>query len=338
MKFNSPNKLVNYILETAYIKYIATGNKSKTFTAYIAEVIGIMQDTLRKKIAASKSFTADELNIIIEHFKIDFTSDMQTIKEFEFNPIGISENSFIDYFKTIVLQLKYIQSCKMNKIKLTSEDMPIFYYFEYTNLAAFKLYFYKHTLFPTKEVLDDTFVAKNKIEELKSIADIYNQISSEELWTPRTIDSTIFQFLYLYDTKKITDTGMISNILNEFSELIEIIFTNAENESKNQVDKNLIMYRSDITISNNHICFEAETMKAAFVNITTFNTIKVNHPAYITEIEKWMDCMFKSGVKISGEGNAYRTSLQDIYKEKLKLLRQYIVDKNYNAKAQLMGM
>ncbi|MBI3233883.1 MAG: hypothetical protein HYZ42_07550 [Bacteroidetes bacterium] len=338
MIFNNSNKLVNYTLETAFKTYTQWGHKQKNFITYIANLIGVMPDTIRKKNSGTKSYTSDELNAIIEHFNLEFNSANQNINDLEFKPIASSESNFLNYFKTIALQLRYIQSCNTKKIRLTSEDLPIFYYFEYEHLTAFKLYFYKHTLFSSKDLLDNHFLDKNDFEQLNYIASIYNQIPSEELWTPRTIDSTISQLIYLYDTKKITDIDIISKILNEFNELIEVVFLNAENESKNGKDKNFIMYRSDITISNNHICFETENMKAGFVNMTTFNSIKIHKPEYIDEIEKWLECMFKSGVKISGEGVAYRNSLIDIYKSKLNLLHAYIIKKDQNAKMKLMGI
>jgi hypothetical protein len=339
MAFNIVHNLSNNIVNKAFNQYIAAGGKPVKFTGYLSEILHIQADTISRKLSGAKVFSVEELELIGSHFHIDLIQQAELpTHDFVFNPLGPNEAYFMAYFEGIILKLQYIHACKQQKMKLICEDLPIFYYFEHSHLAACKLYFYKNTLYPQKTPLNAAYVAQCGVEKLKPIAELYNQIPSEELWGYRTIDSTIFQLVYLADTQKLTDKALMGEILAELLELIETVSNNADAESKNGQEKNLVMYKSDITIGNNLVYCQTDLFKTCFVNINTFNSIQLFNRDHLADVELWMHTMFKSGIKISGDGTSQRSSLLKVYTDKIELLKQYLLVHDMNAKTKLMGL
>lgn len=319
IKFNFDSSLTKLVLSEALHKFISNDGKSHKFNGTLAAILHQSVDTISKKTRGSHPFSVHDLDIICSHFQITPTLNKLSMPLLK----GNSEYMF-GYFKGIVEQMRNLSYAKEKRIVLTAEDIPIFYYFGYPQLLKMKLYYYQSTIYNELGLLDKNIYSDEQIDQLIPLFDLYNKIPSKELWTPRTLDGTISQFIYLVKTKKLTDKKFIQEILDNFNEMIIDIFKNAEKGIKGIDGAESSMYQSNISLSNNEIYFEADGQKSCFVNVNTFNSIKISNQPEVDEVIHWVEHMFKTGTLISIQSPEIREQLLEQLLEKLRALQQML--------------
>lgn len=108
--------------------------------------------------------------------------------------------------------------------------------------------------------------------------------------------------------------------MEEFRQMVSDIFNYAERGRKGNRGAELEMYHSNISLSNNEIYFDADGKKVAFVNVNTFNAIRIEKPMQVLEVIHWIHHMFHSGTKISVDSPIIRETLLSQLLEKLDKL------------------
>jgi len=113
-----------------------------SFVHEISELLGISYDSAYRRIRGEKELSLEELKILCQQYRISldmlFSVESQNII---FNSLAIGEQgcSFIQWLTTILNEIKDIHSCRQKEIFYSAKDIPIFHFFEFPELFAFKV-------------------------------------------------------------------------------------------------------------------------------------------------------------------------------------------------------
>jgi len=110
----------------------------------ISELLKISYDSAYRRIRGKKSLSMGELNKLSRHFDIsidalfNLKSDNVVFKHVPILPpdIGVKQ-----WLKIILGDLKRIQQSSLNEIIYAAKDPPVFQYFQFPEIAAFKMFF-----------------------------------------------------------------------------------------------------------------------------------------------------------------------------------------------------
>ncbi|MBI3235489.1 MAG: hypothetical protein HYZ42_15865 [Bacteroidetes bacterium] len=318
--YNYSNSLTTLIITEAFNAFVNNGGKKHKFNGELAQILNLSIDTVVKKTNGTNAFTISDLDLIAKHMRLDFMVNNSASKAMKMNLLRGSPTHIFSYFEGIANQLKQLSTSPSTKIVLTAEDIPIFYYFAYPELLKLKLFYYQYTLYPNMGMLERNFIGEEQLENLKSLFTSYKQIASKELWTPRTLDGTISQFIYLVKIKRLTDKLFIKEILEELKQLIVDVFTNAKAGKKGLNGADIQMFHSNISLSNTEIYVKQNDMKMGFISMNTFNSITIMAGSELDEVIHWIDHMFESGTIISVHSPELRENLKDILMQKIDQL------------------
>ena len=134
----------------------------------VSELLGISYDSAYRRIRGEKELSLDELKKLSLYYKISIDT-LFNIKSnnvvFNSLVLGDSGISFNEWLQNILLELKKINSFKEKEIIYSAKDIPIFHYFEFPEIFAFKVYFWHKALIPTHE-FEDQFIRLEVSDQL----------------------------------------------------------------------------------------------------------------------------------------------------------------------------
>ena len=166
----------------------------------ISELLEISYDSAYRRIRGEKSISMGELRKVTLHFGLsvdalfNIKSDNVVFKHFPILPpeIGVRE-----WLKIILSVLKSIQHSSVNQIIYAAKDPPIFQYFQFPEIAAFKMFFWEKTLFKFPQHDNKKFAIIDYDEEIKTIGEriltASLKIPTIEIWNEDTFNITFKQ-------------------------------------------------------------------------------------------------------------------------------------------------
>ncbi|HEX7411824.1 MAG TPA: hypothetical protein VF298_06755, partial [Bacteroidales bacterium] len=170
----------------------------------ISELLGISYDSAYRRIRSDKELSLDELKMLSLHYKISIDT-LFNLKSnnIVFNSLFLSEQgiTFDEWLRLMLDQVKMINSFKEKELIYSAKDIPIFHYFEFPEIFAFKVYFWHKALIPSQEFTEKliTLEISGKLLEIgRQIAITYSKIPTRELWNEETFNSIIRQIEFCF--------------------------------------------------------------------------------------------------------------------------------------------
>ena len=130
------------------IKELLPANSSLVYE--LSDLLQVSNDSAYRRIRGETALAMDEAMVLSNHFKISLDAFGNESKSgmvsFNYNSLKNKEDSFENYLKSILKDLKQIQHSQPNQIIFAAEDVPIFHHFNYPLLTAFKLFYWNKSI------------------------------------------------------------------------------------------------------------------------------------------------------------------------------------------------
>ena len=173
----------------------------------LSQILNLSADSVYRRIRGEKPVTLMELKILCEHFHISLDhvmalkNDSVVFRAPDINDVGID---LVEYLKGMLSQIKYFNSFTNRRLLYLCKDLPIFHFYLFPEIAAFKSFFWVKTVLNQNEFGKKSFsVRDHGFDECfqlgQEILKEYNLIPSTELWNLESINSTISQIEYYQD-------------------------------------------------------------------------------------------------------------------------------------------
>lgn len=284
----------------------------------LAELLNTSNDSAYRRLRGDIILSVDELIKICNHFKISFEITPQTsagnIATFSYNKLKDEENGFKNWFLNLSNNISHIASSKNSHIMYAAVDVPIWHHFNSDELIAFKLFYWQKSIlnspdFATKNY-DAKFIDSELIDTAKNILNTYNQTTSVEIWTEDTLNSTLKQIEYFWESGFFENKEIAFQLCYEVELSIQLLKQKAEQECKNintpNGAKDFTLYESEVMLGNNCILVNANNNKSVFVSNNTFNVMSTANEAFVAENEMWLNNITKKSILISGVNEKQR--------------------------------
>lgn len=279
----------------------------------LADVLEISMDSAYRRIRGATALTIDEVIALSTHFKISLDSFMNFssgLVTFSYSVINNDIISFQEFLNRQLNDLIKISNIKDGQIIYACEDIPVFHNYRYPSLAAFKIFYWLKSIMNVKELEGLKFkkevIPLKLLETGEKIYQTYSQVPSVEIWTDTTIQSTIKQIEFYWE----------SGIFNSVADAIEICetlkkeLTDIEKQAEigkktgggNDFNKEIADYKvyySDIEMTNNCVLVKLGNLKMVYLSHQTFNTLTTSNAKYADETEVWLNNIMKKSNLIS---------------------------------------
>ena len=280
----------------------------QNFASSIAEALDISINEAYKKIRGNSAINLQQLVKLSDTFGVPFVYQPNELPTVTFDYLSIDKETpnMLAYLTDLLANLKQIQRSKHKHITITTDDIPVFHFFKYPELTAFKLFFWADSKIQTGVKFDETFLSDEIINVSKELNQIYLEIPSTEIWSKDTVHGTIEQIRYAYEAGHIPDKATAEKIVEQVRYCLTDMNMYAIG-SKKTIDPQhtFTWYTCDVLGSISYLVDFQDSM-SCFNRFNTFNYLKTSDPFYCEQTKEWMQGLIKKSVSFSGQGEKHR--------------------------------
>ncbi|MEI6889260.1 MAG: helix-turn-helix domain-containing protein [Bacteroidales bacterium] len=308
-----------------------------SFVHELSELLGISYDSAYRRIRGQKDLSLEELKLICTHYSIsmdevlNFKSDVVS-----FNTIAIGKDGFTfeSWLHTLLGEMKKIFDCRNREIIYAAKDVPIFYYFEFPEIAAFKFFFWHKVLIPQSNykyehiVMD---VPEDLFETGRKLLNCYMKIPVTEIWSEDTISSIIRQIDYcmvsgFFKTKD--DAYRLCDVINLWLEHVqsqaEQGFQYMLGRTPEGIENTYKLFHNEVLVNDNTILVHMDDQKVSYLTYNIINQLITKNTVFCDQIENSLRNLMQKSTMISGTSAKERYRFFNSLHEKVKTLRQKI--------------
>lgn len=337
--------MTRHLKETAQLAFIERIKeavpKNISLVDEIADLLKLSNDSAYRRIRGESQLTIEEIAVICKHFKISFddfiNSHDNSFVSFSHHQLSSHVNTFKEYLtnmkKNISTMLKYPEDDR--QIIYAAEDIPVFQNFAHPHLTAFKIFYWNKSILNSRGYEDKKFETAHIDKELLEIAadiySLYSKISSIEIWSDDTANSTLKQIEFYWEAgafKSKQDALLVceelQTMLTRISKQAELNIKLDANNKPASSEKNFELYHSDVMIGNNCVMTNMGNLKGAYISYHTFNVMLTNNVTFCNETDLWLKNLIKKSNLISGVAEKQRYKYFKHINEMLKKLIEKI--------------
>jgi hypothetical protein len=305
------SKKTAFAMQEVFIKHLKQVVPSNvSLVDDIADLLKISNDSAYRRLRNETELSLDETYKICKHYRISIDSVLSNNGDsVTCNYIKLTDSSdnFENYLTGLLNQLQRLQKAEDAKIIYAAEEIPIFHSFYSKELSAFKLFYWQRSVLNVPDYQTKKFdwdsIPEKQLQLANAIHQAYLQIPSTEIWTDETIQTTVKQIEYYFESGAFKEKEDAITILQELKKMMQAINRYAENENKNEESKSFItpfsLYNSDLVIGTNCIHATVAGAVISYISFNTMNSLTTSNQQFCEEIEHWMKNLIKKSTLIS---------------------------------------
>lgn len=278
----------------------------------VASVLEVSTDSTYRRIRGEKALSIEELCKLCVRYELSLDNLLNLRSEaflFSGSFVNPLKFSYVDYLSGIVQKVKYMNRFKAKAMTYLAKDIPIFHHYHFKELAAFKYYFWmknilQHPEFANKKFRIDDY-PDDYFELGRKALDYYNQLDSTELWNIESINSTLRQIDYYYDSNIFLNNEEIFVLYNAVEKLLEHLEYQATEGYKFSADDlkkplgSYQMYFNEILILEGSILAVLDGTKTAFLIHNVLNILQTNDVRFCDNMYENIQNLKKKSTLIS---------------------------------------
>jgi len=253
-----------------------------------------------------------------------------------FNSMAIGENGFNieNWLQSLLFAIKKIHAAKEREIIYAAKDIPVFYFFEFPEIAAFKIYFWNKTLIPasgyenTKLTLD---APENLYETGRQLLNHYIKIPTTEIWSEETISSILRQIEYCFVSGFFANTEDVFKLCDVLEAWLDHVKLQAECGSQFRhgspcegIENSYKLFNNEVLVSDNTILVNTDGFKTSYNTYNVINQLITTNPVFCNQVENSLRNLMQNSTMISGTSAKERHRFFNTLHEKVKTLRTRI--------------
>jgi hypothetical protein len=306
----------------------------------IAERLNISNDSAYRRIRGDKGISLEEVRTLAKHYGISLDRLMNVDSDaiiFSGKPLGSEDFDFAAYLNETLANLKLIDGAKQKMMYYEAKDLPIFYYYQFTELAAFKYFFWIRNVLCSPEYSKMRHFEDNELQEAihktgREIIQTYCRIPSTEIWGAESLHATLRQIEYFKETGVFKKKESIELIFTQFKQLIEHVREQAEQGEKflagtkprGQKD-NYSLYYNQVFLGHNSVLVDADGATTAFLNHGVMNYIGTRDAGFCAYTRNSIENTMKKSALISTVSDKERNKLFNLLLDKIDAERELML-------------
>jgi BetR domain-containing protein len=301
-----------------HIKSILPGHIS--LVDDVAELLNISNDSAYRRIRGEKPISLEEIKKLCTNYHIsldqiiNIDSDSTVFFGKNLDGDNFDCEKYLDY---LLLNLKKIAGSKEKMFYYEAKDLPLFYYFQFQELAEFKLFFWMKTALVCSGY-NKVHFEQNELKEMlqkKSIEIIkaYNRIPSTEIWSIDSLNATIRQIEYYTYTGVFKKKETIELLYDQLAQVLEHTKEQADSGEKFLMGQkpqgdlnNFHLYYNEWFLGNNSVLIEADGMQTVYINHAVLNQLITQDKDFCGFTKRTINNILKKSLLISSVGEKER--------------------------------
>jgi hypothetical protein len=301
----------------------------------LATLLDLSADSVYRRIRGEKPITLAELKTICTHFKVSLDQLLQLqTNSVMFDAPGLDGQTgpFINYMKGMLAQFKYFNSFRERKLHYLCKDAPIWYFYLFPELGAFKTFFWSKTINNDPELRNKKFSVQefpynDCFETGQQVLEEHNLIESVELWNLESIHSTINQIAYYRDAGHFNSNADFEVVVESFLRWLDHLEMQAEAGYKFMPGKSDVAHRApirfyinELILGNNTMVINLDSKTLTMVTYSVFHYLFTSDERFTRKVMLSFEGLLTRSTLISGTGEKDRTRFFQFLRNKVNAL------------------
>ncbi len=283
------------------------------FSAHLADYFNVNEETVRRWTKGESAIDLDMTEQLCRMLSTTLHEldgkKLHGKLEVDFNFLDDYNYTFESYLCNLSKILEMGAQLPTLTMHYSAKDLPIFYYFQYKELAAFKVYVWRKTVICEPQLKKcnfsaDMFDHTHIMDHGSKALHYFNRIHTVEVWSDETINSIVKQILYFVEMEDVS-IEMGITLLKQLKMLLENIEEMAEHGQKFDVDcpelktGTFELYYNEIVLCDNSVLLDMGDQIKSFIPFQTLNLMHVNDYEFGRKSLEKINMLQKSFDKLS---------------------------------------
>ncbi len=279
----------------------------------ISELLNISYDSAYRRIRGEKSLSVEELEVLSKRFSLSIDSlfnvhsDNVVFRHMPIIPPGMGVKQWL---KHILVDMRRIQDSSVSEIIYAAKDPPIFHYFQFPEIGAFKMFFWEKTLFQFPQHADKKFNLQYVDDEIREIGEQILvsslKIPTIEIWNEDTFSITFKQIENywvsgLFERKE--DIHILCEKLhlwiNHIKKQAELGFKFYYGTEPTGVEDSYQFYENEVVLNDNTIFVKTSHFTATYLTYNVLSILLTSDPRFCAGVENYLKGILKESILIS---------------------------------------
>lgn len=288
-----------------------------SFVHEIAELLEISYDSAYRRIRGEKELSMEELYRLGQRFNISLDallsirSGNAVFRKFTLEP---GKYSIKEWLQTIDQDIRRIHMARESEIIYAAKDPPIFHYFHFPEIAAFKFFFWEKTILDFPEHREKKFCLEDVNQE---IVDIGNsilrsaiKIPTIEIWNEDTFRIMMRQIEHYWVSGYFGKKDDMVNLLDKIEKWVRHIGRQAElgfkfiaGQPEEGIENSFLMYENEVVLNDNSILVRINEHKGAYLTFNVISLLVTQDRDFCDNLEQYMRGLIRKShlISVSGE-------------------------------------
>ena len=323
-------------MQEQFIDFLkAKTSNTTSFVEELASVLDIGYDAAYRRVNLKTSLSLDESVLLAKHYKISlnnlFEVGSQSSILTEVSPELHNSDNLEDYFETSLNNVYPLTKVKNASIIYSAKDIPLFHTLKDSILSRYKIYVWLKDVdlnFTKDKISFDDYIQQipeSLLEKAFALGEIYKNINITEIWNDSTINGTLQQILYYFESGLLSQQ-LALKICDDLHDVIIEVEDQAIHQCLSGSQNKAVyhLYINEIHTMSNTIMVITPQKKVFFTPFTVLSYFKIEHQPTCETMFKFFVKQMRASKLLINAGEKDRTLFFSRMHQKLSKLRSLI--------------
>lgn len=311
---------------------------SLSFADELAELLNVSRDSAYRRIRGETLLSLDEVKKMCDHFRISLDhalSPSAEIVTFQVRALDMDNFSFEKWLQSIHDNLTMVSQFSEKELVYHAKDLPIFHFFQYPALSAFKMYFWlKFFVRNSKAKSNAQRFSPNVIpQELLSLGtriwEKYTTVPSTEILSAEVLTATLRNIEFTRDCGLFENKGDAIMLCDLCETLVGTLNKQAEAGRKGsapsfQDGAAYNIYHNEVLIGDNTILFKMGEKRVTFITPNNFDLLTTSQESFCRQTEEHINNLISKSTLISNNAQKERSKFFNKLSERVEETRRHL--------------
>jgi len=294
-----------------------------SFADDLAELLNISRDSAYRRIRGETVLSLDEVKKLYDQYGLSIDAIVSPNSNMVLIHHQASDFNFSlkEWLGSLISNLEMAKSSKTLEIIYAAKDIPIFHYFQFPELAAFKLFVWSKSVIqdPRCEQLlfSPDVVPKEILAEAAKAWQLFSSIASVEIWSDEVLNGTLKQIEFYYECGFFPQRDIATHLCNSLYEFVDHVKKEAGDGRKSE-GGTFTLYQNEILIPDNTIYANIHNQRVVFINYNTMDLLTTHQESFCEKTESYMNNLIKNSALISSTAEKERNRFFNKLKAKIE--------------------
>lgn len=325
--------------QIAFFNWLEETKRPLSLVNELITALDVSKDSAYRRIRGQTLLTFNEIAKISIHFQMSLDTYLKlSPKNVVFQSRTIGEDlTFGDYLQSISDNLSMTRQFKKPVIYILAKDIPVFYHFRYPAMSSFKIFFWLKTIIKDPQYqyrqYDRTSVSESLLKLAEEIADKFVNIPSIEIWTEETINITIRQISYYFESHVLLQQDAL-DLIEELLVMLASVERQAENGSKTldsvedlEPSDSFQLFYNEVEIGDNTFFFSMDDKSIVFKTYNMLNLLATTDTKFCDQTQRHIHRIMEKSVAITHSAEKERARVFNLMRQKVLALKNSVIQK-----------